>query len=441
MPDYLEAGRRPFGGGARDGTTRVTALHALDEPRGLERAAFYSLLAFAASLQLSIVASEVFLTVTGVLWVALLVARRERLEVPPMFWPLAAYAAATVVSAAFSVDPVTSIVDCKQLLLFSIVPIAYRLLPGRRTLTVVDIIITVGAITAVLGIVQFGIFKFDHLGQRPKGALGLYMTYSGQLMLVACTAMARILFRKDDRVWASLVMPALIVALVTTLTRSAWIGACAGIGLLFLMRDLRFAALLPVVAALFIAFAPAELTERLYSSFRLDKLRHDSAQMQAGVQSNQDRVFMLQSGLGIIKDHPLTGVGPDLVREVYPQYRHPNAVNRLNPHLHNVPLQIAAERGLPALVIWLWFVCVLLRDFIVKRKTTRIPSLATAALACVVAMLAAGMFEYNFGDSEFLMLFLVIVTLPYAADREAAAAAAGSGSPASAATVSSPANA
>jgi O-antigen ligase len=269
----------------------------------------------------------------------------------------------------------------------------------------------------------------------------LYMTYSGQLMLVACTATARILFRKDDRVWASLVMPALIVALVTTLTRSAWIGACAGIGLLFLMRDLRFAALLPVVAALFIAFAPAELTERLYSSFRLDKLRHDSAQMQAGVQSNQDRVFMLQSGLGIIKDHPLTGVGPDLVREVYPQYRHPNAVNRLNPHLHNVPLQIAAERGLPALVIWLWFVCVLLRDFIVKRKTTRIPSLATAALACVVAMLAAGMFEYNFGDSEFLMLFLVIVTLPYAADREAAAAAAGSGSPASAATVSSPANA
>ena len=32
-------------------------------------------------------------------------------------------------------------------------------------------------------------------------------------------------------------------------------------------------------------------------------------------------------------------------------------------------------------------------------------------------MLTAGMFEYNFGDSEFLMLFRVLVTLPYAADR------------------------
>ena len=32
-------------------------------------------------------------------------------------------------------------------------------------------------------------------------------------------------------------------------------------------------------------------------------------------------------------------------------------------------------------------------------------------------MLAAGMFEYNFGDSEFLMLFLLLVTLPFAAVR------------------------
>ena len=32
------------------------------------------------------------------------------------------------------------------------------------------------------------------------------------------------------------------------------------------------------------------------------------------------------------------------------------------PHLHNVPLQIAAERGLPALALWLWFIVVLLRD-------------------------------------------------------------------------------
>ena len=37
--------------------------------------------------------------------------------------------------------------------------------------------------------------------------------------------------------------------------------------------------------------------------------------------------------------------------------------------------------------------------------------------SCIIAMLAAGQFEYNFGDSEFLMLFLVLMTLPFAATR------------------------
>ena len=43
--------------------------------------------------------------------------------------------------------------------------------------------------------------------------------------------------------------------------------------------------------------------------------------------------------------------------------------------------------------------------------------LSATGIAALVAMLAAGMFEYNFGDSEFLMLFLVLITLPFAATR------------------------
>lgn len=392
-------------------------VRASDEPHGLERAAYYFLLAFATALPFSIFVSETLLTVTGVLWLVLVVRRKEGFEAPPMFWPLAAYAAATLVSAVFSIDPRVSLIDCKQLLLFSIVPITYRLVPGRRALTVVDIIITAGAVSAAIGLVQFGILKSDHLGQRPQGSLGMYMTYSGQLMLIACMAAGRILFRNGDRAWAALVMPALVAALAVTLSRNAWVGACAGIGLLLLIRDFRLVAVLPVLAAIFIAVAPAPLTDRLYSTFRLNTFRHDSATTEASLQSNRDRLAMIRSGWRIIKDDPLTGVGPDMVIQVYPHYRDPRAVKQLNPHLHNVPLQIAAERGLPALALWLWFVCRLIVDFVRRRKTTAMPSLATAALACVVAMVAAGMFEYNFGDSEFLMLFLLLTALPYAADR------------------------
>jgi O-antigen ligase len=414
MSNYVEARRRPFGGDARDERARVTV--AGNPAEGLERAAYYAMLAFVALLPFSIAASQVLLTCSGVLWFVLVVRGHERFEAPGMFWALAAYAGATLVASLFSVEPRTSFIDCKQLLLFSIIPIAYRLLPGRRALTVVDVIITVGGISAVIGVVQFGILEFDSLGQRPRGLLGMYMTYSGQLMLIACIAAARVLFRKDDRLWTALVMPALVAALAATLSRNAWVGACVGIGLLFIIRDFRLFALVPVALAAFIAFAPSQMTDRLYSSFRFNHVRHDTAATEASLLSNRDRLAMLRSGWRIIKDDPLTGVGPDMVVTVYAYYRDPSAVQQLNSHLHNVPLQIAAERGLPALAIWLWFIVMLIRDF-TKNRMNADPSLTYGALAVTVAMVAAGMFEYNFGDSEFLMLFLVLVTLPYAAAR------------------------
>ena len=118
---------------------------------------------------------------------------------------------------------------------------------------------------------------------------------------------------------------------------------------------------------------------------------------------------------------------PNMVPRLYEQYRPEYAVNKVNPHLHNVPLQIAADRGLPALAVWLWFIGVVtVSGFrLFRQRRTGLHGeavLAAGALASVAAMLAAGLFEYNFGDSEFLMLFLVLITLPFAAARPADAA-------------------
>ena len=385
--------------------TATTVPQSPVRPSRLENAAFVTMLAFAASTQLSIAAAQSLLALACVLCIVLVIRDRERIEVPRMFWALAAYALITLIASLFSIAPDVSLWDSKQLLLFVVVPLAYRLFRGRRSLTAVDVVITVGALHAIFGVIQYGILNYDNLGRRVQGLLGLYMTYSGVIMLVACTVVARLIFKKQDRTWPAAVLPALLVALALTMSRNAWVGACAGIGLLFLLRDFRLVGLLPVAAALFLAFAPTPLANRLYSTFSLTD------------PSNRDRVAMLKSGLHIVKDHPVTGVGPDAVRLVYPHYRDARAEKQLNPHLHNVPLQIAAERGLPALAIWLWFVVTLIRDFVRKPRSGSAGWLYSAGLAGVVAMLGAGMFEYNFGDSEFLMLFLLLVTLPYAAER------------------------
>jgi O-antigen ligase len=88
----------------------------------------------------------------------------------------------------------------------------------------------------------------------------------------------------------------------------------------------------------------------------------------------------------------------------------------VNPHLHNVPLQIAAERGLPALAMWLWFVVSLSSHWSpVPPRIRQGPGGGGTRGGGGDAR--RGLFEYNFGDSEFLMLFLVLATLPFAAVR------------------------
>jgi O-antigen ligase len=139
--------------------------------------------------------------------------------------------------------------------------------------------------------------------------------------------------------------------------------------------------------------------------------------------TTRDRVAMLEAGAAIIRDHPWTGVGPDMVGHVYADYRTAAAVQANNPHLHNVPMQVAAERGLPALALWIMFIVSASTGLWRLRRTGSVRPLATAGLSAMAAMLVAGMSEYNFGDSEFLMLFLVMLTLPFAAvrgDRDAA---------------------
>ena len=369
----------------------------------LESAALVALLLFSAALQLSVAASALLLTLTLGLWATILVVHRERLELPAVFWPLLVYAVLTMVSVAASLDPVASLTDSKEVLLFLVVPVVYRLARGHHASTLASIIISVGGATAVFGIVQYGIFEYDQLGQRPQGSMGHYMTYSGLLMLVIGLAVARLLFGKQGRLWAGLVLPALLVALTLTLTRSAWVGACVGIGLLFVLKDLRLLAVAAVLAAAVFLLAPAAVTDRVYSVFDLQD------------PTNRDRFAMARAGVRMVQDHPLTGVGPDMVQQVYPDYRDSGAVNEINPHLHNVPLHIAAERGLPALGVWLWFVVVAVRQLARELGQPTSRALAAGGLAAIASMLAAGMFEYNFGDSEFLMLLLVLLTLPAAA--------------------------
>jgi O-antigen ligase len=311
---------------------------ALDVPHEdrLEYAGALALFGVAGAVQFSIALAQILLTIALLCWIAIILVRRERVEVPSYFWPLLVYAGITLVSAALSPDPRASLGPSKQLVLLLIVPAVYRFMGGSRGHTLLTVVLSCAAVSALFGIVQYGILHYDNLGQRPQGSLGHWMTYSGLLMIVIAVAVARLLFAASDRTWAALVLPALAVAVTVTFTRGAAVGACAAVAVLFALKDFRLFAVLPLLAAVFVLAAPGQLALRYSSMFNMND------------PTVRDRFTMLHIGERMIRAHPVIGVGPNMVQRRYVEYHGsdplagPDGVVHINPHLHNDFLQIAA---------------------------------------------------------------------------------------------------
>ena len=357
------------------------------------------------TVQFSIAYGQSFFGLAAIAWIVKLARTRRMTPLPSFYLPLLVYAGLTLVSAALSVDPAASFRDSRQLLLWLMVPVVAEFVRGDRARSVVDVIIALGAVSALYGIVQVTILGWGGLSNRPDGPLTHYMTYSGVLMLVTCAAVARLLFDRREWLWPAVAVPALVSALGLTLARNAWAGVFVAVTTLLGMRRLRLVLLAPAIAALLFVIAPSDIRTRAYSIVDMND------------PTNRDRRAMIIVGQGMVRDHPLFGVGPEMVQREYTKYRPWTFVNPVNPHLHNVPLQIAAERGLLALGAWLWFVIAALIEHIRVFRSGAHRTVAATGIAAIVAMVIAGMLEYNFGDSEFLMLFLGLITLPFAAAR------------------------
>lgn len=373
----------------------------------------YGIATWLALVQISIAASQIVLTVLVVLWLYLVSRDEVRAQSLPYDVPFALYAVLTLASAWFSFDPRASFPATKELLLLVVPCLLVSTVRKRETLeTLVALLVAVADTGALVGLWQYHFGELSDINHRIHGFVGHYMTYSGLLMGVGLLAFAGFLFSaKHSRYqWFYLGSFFLIeLALVLTLTRSAWIGTLVAGLLLLVLKDWKLLFLAPLLAAVAAVLLSGDIERRILSLVRPDT-------------SGWDRVYMLEAGSRIVKNHPLLGVGPEMVSEVYPIYVEPDARRHDNPHLHNNLIQVAAERGLPALLAFLWFVgaslCLAIRELrrTSGRGTAR--ALAAGALAVLLSGLVAGLFEYNFGDSEFQMLFLFAMSIPPILKRE-----------------------
>lgn len=367
--------------------------------------AFALLVLFAAATPVISAAYVVFGLMLAA-WTASLAAERR---VPASLRsPLCAlaglFALLTVASVAFSRDPATSARHLGGLTLLLVLPAAMDLVdtPGRARAVALALAGS-GTVLALLGIWQF-LHGGDDLGNRIRGTLSHYMTFSGLTAVASCLLLGFALEARGRARLAGLLFVVPLASVLLTYTRGAYVGILAALLLYTAVRRPR--GLLVLAAALVAVFllAPPDVRERMRSIGDLSD------------RTNRDRIAMARAGARIVADHPLFGLGPEMVKPYYPLYRDADAPRWSVPHLHNNVVQIAAANGVFAAAAFVAFVALFLARAIGRvrrdRRADRAPVWAGALLAGA-ALCAAGLFEYNFGDTEVEMATLVVFALPF----------------------------
>jgi O-antigen ligase len=350
----------------------------------------------------------------------------------PLTPPFLTFAGLTLLSAAFSGNPGWSFWIARDLLriaTFYLVLLYTR--DSRHAVRLWQVFLAALSLMAAYGLGQaylcgtrpaavsaVWLSEICTHAQRVRGPFSIYMTFGGVLFLGALFFLAYLANVPWRHAWWMLPGAGVTVAaLAFTYSRNAWLGLAAGaLGLvLTARRTLRIVVLLAAVLALGAVALPGPVTERVRSVVNLED------------RTLRDRVAMWRAGLSMIAEHPLLGVGPGEVRTWYQHYRRPEAVRQSTGHLHNSPIQVAAERGLPAFAVWVWLWVVFFREgWRLLGRAEREPSwraLICASLAGVAGFLVAGLFEHNFGDGEVVMLVYALMAQPWIVDRELTTAA------------------
>ena len=135
-------------------------------------------------------------------------------------------------------------------------------------------------------------------------------------------------------------------------------------------------------------------------------------------------------GLSRIPIHPIFGHGMDAMKLHWNEWGFPG---KDMLHLHSTPLQLAFDRGLPMLAIWLWMM-IAFWFFIARAERTAADQSNThtygillGTLGALTGFLASSVVNYNYGDAEAAMLFWFLMGISHGPKRDNANSSVSSG--------------
>jgi O-antigen ligase len=315
-----------------------------------------------------------------------------------LYFPFLLYAVISTVSALAAPRRLHAYGEAMlwfKILIFPAAIVLLRELPRLRELIVKAHAIFVTYIS-LWGLIEFIFFDRRDLEHRINGPSTHVMTYSG--LLLPLSLMLLFLWWHERKWWQLVSGSLATAALLLTFTRSSWLGwiIAAAVVLLVTRARLVFYALPALI--LFLTFMPMALFSRVVSAFDVRQ------------ESNFDRIRMLEAGVEMITDFPILGVGPANVKEVYSIYRKHDAPRARPPHLHNNVIQLWAERGILGLTAYLLLLALFVRECVRAWRTSG-RKWAEVGVAVAVSLAVAGLFEFNWGDTEVFYILMNLYAL------------------------------
>ena len=248
---------------------------------------------------------------------------------------------------------------------------------------------------------------------RASGSYGHWVTYAEVLQLIASLTIGLFLGRLQKRNLTGLLLilaaVGLVFALGMTVTRASWIGlAVSTLVMLSLSVSRRTLLFMGALAIPVFLVAGAYLHQKRSVGF-LDQKD----------QSTTWRETVWQEGFALLVSKPrhlLVGVGMDSIKGYWRQWGLFDEGRLPVGHMHSNLLQIALERGIPALLVWLMLLGMYghaLWKTVRERDRTEDfhRGLAIGALGGLVGFFVSGLVHYNWGDSEVVMVFYLIMGL------------------------------
>jgi len=388
------------------------------------------------TLLISVAAAQAFLAAATVAYLTHLLGSRPAadgtglrpaISFPPVKLPLLLYCLATVNSVLWAADPAAGGFVLRKLVLFLILLLSVNLVASARHLgALFRGLFCVAALVGLVGIAQF-VIQFHRVQRlhhnrvyfymtltRIHGFMGHWMNFGGQQMLLFSALLAFVLLSSATvrhgkaKVLYWLVLAVVAASIVLNFTRGVWLGCIVATVYVLARWKPRMLWAIPILLVAVELAAPSLIRRRVSLAFHP---REDPALA--------IRLEMWRAGLRMVREHPWVGVGPGNIPRVYTKYL-PPAVTPIfgyHDHLHDNFLQLAAERGLPCLIAWLWFMLALGGQILrIRRRLSSQRWVADAALAAWLAFLVEGFFEFNFGTSPVLMVFLFVMSTPFIAE-------------------------